>query len=48
MKYWSYFALMATFLVMVKSETVFQLTDNDFDQYIRDKEAMLVDFYAPW
>ena len=34
--------------VAVNCDSVFQLTDNDFDQYIKDKEAMLVDFYAPW
>ena len=34
--------------VTVNCDSVFQLTDNDFDQYLRDKEAMLVEFYAPW
>ncbi|XP_028406891.1 probable protein disulfide-isomerase ER-60 [Dendronephthya gigantea] len=43
----------SVFLVLLASATVycdsvFQLTDNDFDQYIKDKEAMLVEFYAPW
>jgi hypothetical protein len=34
--------------VAVNCDAVFQLTDNDFDQYMKDKEAMLVEFYAPW
>ena len=34
--------------VAVNSDAVIQLTDNDFDQYLKDKEAILVDFYAPW
>lgn len=43
------FLLFSTYLApAVRSDSVFQLTDNDFDQYIKDKEAMLVDFYAPW
>lgn len=27
---------------------VFKLTDTDFDHFLKDKETMLVDFYAPW
>ena len=43
------FTVLSTALfVMVNSDSVFQLTDRDFDEYVRDKEAMLVDFYAPW
>lgn len=40
--------LSAALLVVVRSDAVFQLTDRDFDEYVKDKEAMLVDFYAPW
>lgn len=29
-------------------DPVFTLTDADFDHFLKDKEAMLVDFYAPW
>ena len=29
-------------------DPVFKLTDNDFDHFLKDKETMLVDFYAPW
>nr|UXX21453.1 protein disulfide-isomerase ER-60 [Calyptrophora lyra] len=44
-----FFTVLSTALfVMVSSDSVFQLTDRDFDEYVRDKEAMLVDFYAPW
>lgn len=45
-----YFAVLLLLLkcVAVKCHAVFQLTDNDFEQYIKDKEAMLVEFYAPW
>ena len=45
----SLFTVLSTALfVMVNSNSVFQLTDRDFDEYVRDKEAMLVNFYAPW
>ena len=30
------------------ADPVFKLTDNDFDHFLKDKETMLVDFYAPW
>ncbi|XP_068736721.1 uncharacterized protein [Montipora capricornis] len=30
------------------SDPVFKLTDADFDHFLKDKDAMLVDFYAPW
>lgn len=29
-------------------DPVFKLTDVDFDHFLKDKDAMLVDFYAPW
>lgn len=29
-------------------DPVFKLTDADFDHFLKDKDAMLVDFYAPW
>ena len=29
-------------------DPVFKLTDTDFDHFLKDKETMLVDFYAPW
>lgn len=48
MQYFVVLALLGSVFVAVNSESVFQLTDNDFDQYIKDKEAMLVEFYAPW
>ena len=32
----------------VPSDPVFKLTDADFDHFLKDKDAMLVDFYAPW
>ena len=25
-----------------------ELTDDNFYEYVKDKEVMLVDFYAPW
>ncbi len=46
MEYFVFLLLLAS--VTVNCDSVFQLTDNDFDQYIKDKEAMLVEFYAPW
>ena len=46
MEYFVFLLLLGS--VAVNCDSVFQLTDNDFDQYIKDKEAMLVDFYAPW
>lgn len=27
---------------------VFDLTDANFEHFLKDKDAMLVDFYAPW
>jgi hypothetical protein len=30
------------------SDPVFTLTDQNFDQFLKDKAVMLVDFYAPW
>ena len=30
------------------ADPVFKLTDTDFDHFLKDKETMLVDFYAPW
>ena len=50
MQYLVFLALLgcACVFVTVNSDSVFQLTDNDFDQYLKDKEAMLVEFYAPW
>lgn len=48
MQYFVFLALMGCVLVAINSDSVFQLTDNDFDQYLKDKEAMLVEFYAPW
>ena len=29
-------------------DPVFKLTDADFDHFLKDKDTMLVDFYAPW
>lgn len=30
------------------SNNVYNLNERDFEGYIRDKDIMLVDFYAPW
>lgn len=30
------------------ADPVFKLSDADFDHFLKDKETMLVDFYAPW
>lgn len=30
------------------ADPVFKLTDADFDHFLKDKDTMLVDFYAPW
>lgn len=27
---------------------VYHLNEQDFGAYLRDKDVMLVDFYAPW
>ena len=46
MQYFIFLVLLGC--VAVNCDSVFQLTDNDFEQYMKDKEAMLVEFYAPW
>lgn len=48
MQYLLFIALLSRLMATACSDAVFQLTDRDFDEYIKDKEAMLVDFYAPW
>ena len=30
------------------SNNVYHLNERDFEGYIRDKDIMLVDFFAPW
>ena len=37
------------FCAPLKSKSpVFKLTNSDFDHFLKDKDVMLVDFYAPW
>lgn len=37
------------FCAPLKSKSpVFKLTNKDFDHFLKDKDVMLVDFYAPW
>ena len=44
-------AALAVLLVAVlrkPSDPIFELTDQNFDFDLKNKEVMLVDFYAPW
>lgn len=46
--------LTAVFVVLLvpcygkPSNPIFELTDQNFDSDLKNKEVMIVDFYAPW
>ena len=40
--------LLSFSLLTLASAYIQELTDTDFYAYAKDKEVLLVDFYAPW
>ena len=40
--------LLSFSIVTFASAYIQELTDTDFYAYAKDKEVLLVDFYAPW
>lgn len=46
----SFFAVFAVISLpgCLGSNNVYHLNERDFEGYIRDKDIMLVDFFAPW
>ena len=54
LKRWSLFYwTILLFLILLlcdkgRTQAVFELTEQTFDQYTRDKDVMIVEFFMPW
>ena len=40
--------VIALTIAQIQAVYIAELTDDNFYEYVKDKDVILVDFYAPW